>query len=90
MSTNIVPLTTCPFCDESGDVYIDTRAVTEENLMKLLVNEFDYGVASEILVFNSRSSDPGPCCGQSQGGPRPSFVGQWRPRPGIRKEICGS
>jgi hypothetical protein len=61
MSRSIVTLMDCPFCEEYGEVYLDSRAATEQNLANLHADNSDAGISSGILVYNANRPEPGPC-----------------------------
>ncbi len=61
MCKSIIRLTECPFCEEYGEVYFDSRAATEEKLAEFHEDDSDAGVASGIFVYNSARPELGPC-----------------------------
>ena len=54
-------LAECPFCQETGEIYLDTREADQERLRLISAHDFDAGADQKIILYNSNKAERGPC-----------------------------
>lgn len=61
MTINTITLAECPFCDDGGEVNLDTREADLEHLRQIPECEIIAGPDQRIILYNSHSAECGPC-----------------------------
>lgn len=61
MTKQIILLAECPYCEDGGEVYLDTQEAGLENIRQLVESDFDVGPAQNVILYNTSNADRGPC-----------------------------
>ena len=61
MSLQILLLAECPYCEEHGEVFLDTREADQEHLEQISEGDHEAGPNQRIIVYNSHRPECGPC-----------------------------
>jgi hypothetical protein len=61
MTKQIILLAECPYCEENGELFLDTREADHEHLERIPKSDFEAGPNQRIIVYNSHRPECGPC-----------------------------